>query len=305
MALNLTIGLDGGEGLGTIVVFTGLSHPMLMHPAIYGEPALTAQAFYYLDDLGAMGQLSFAEGEEELSIAAVEYLVDNYLFAYTRANPEARISFKLLESTFWEEDRSDFCRGVDRNRTRALALDVRNDSSVLSVEALDENALVDLQDWNIGVNHVVECMHVYMGQLGKALSQKVYARIAPNEEHDGYAGKLRVIRPDYGLLDFDQASALSDLGLHRIPAGATTLPLAPSAYADTLTCLPIKRVDTRQQYTPILLSHWFAAIRERNPLRAFVSFYNVLEYYFEEAPLQLHRPASGERDQLGCVIELL
>lgn len=47
-----------------------------------------------------MGQLSFAGGEEELSTAAVEYLFDNYLFVYTRANPEARISFKLLESTF-------------------------------------------------------------------------------------------------------------------------------------------------------------------------------------------------------------
>lgn len=46
MALNLTIGLAGGEGLGAIVVFTGLSHPMLMRPAIYGEPTLTAQAFY-------------------------------------------------------------------------------------------------------------------------------------------------------------------------------------------------------------------------------------------------------------------
>lgn len=81
-----------------------------------------------------------------------------------------------------------------------------------------------------------------------------------------------MIQPDYGLLDFAQVLALSNLGLHRIPAGATTLPLAPSAYADTLTCLPIKRVDTRLQYTPILVSHWFAAIRERNPLRAFVSF---------------------------------
>ncbi len=115
--------------------------------------------------------------------------------------------------------------------------------------------------------------------------------VAPSSDRDGYLGRLRVIKAGHGLIDYWQATGLSDISLRSIPAAASTVPLARSACAETRDSLPIERVEAHHLYEPVLLSHYFSGLKEFNPLKAFVGFYNVLEYYFEEAPLLLGRAA--------------
>ena len=297
--------LTDGEGLMSMVIFSGLSHPMIMHPAVLGEPALTAQAFYYLEELGAVAQLSFADREEQLSIEAIEYLVDNYLFEYSKRHPDSKVSFKVSRGKFWRDDPSEYYNGVDQGHTLSLALDALNDPHVSYIEAVDPADRIDLTNWNIGVNYVMDRFTPYLHELGAVLEKRIKTLVTPSSDRDGYFGRLRVLKPDHGLIDYWQATGLANITLRSIPATATTVPFVRSACAQTLDSLPIERIEAHRLYAPVLLSHYFSGLKEFNPLKAFVGFYNVLEYYFEEAPLLLGRTATNELNQLRCVIDLL
>jgi hypothetical protein len=71
------------------------------------------------------------------------------------------------------------------------------------------------------------------------------------------------------------------------------------------TELTVERITTTKTYAPILLSHFFSGVKETNPLKAYLAYYNILEYYFEEAPALLSKNARTELEQLKCVMELL
>lgn len=100
-----------------VLAFSGLSHPMLVHPILHGEPVLTAQAFYYLEQLEAVANLRFETPADHLPDGEVEYLVDNYLFEYSKHHPEERLSFKITEGKFWEDDVPEFYLMVDQRDT--------------------------------------------------------------------------------------------------------------------------------------------------------------------------------------------
>jgi hypothetical protein len=305
MAVNVTLQLADGEGLMSVVIFSGLSHPMIMHPALHDEPALTAQAFYYLEELDSVAQLRFEESQDQLSDEAIEYLVDNYLYEYSKRHPNAKVSFKVGRKKFWQHDSSEHYIGVDLGHTLSLAVDVQNDESVSFVKAVDSSDRVDLTDWNIGMNYVMDRVTPYVNDMSAVLGKRIETLIAPRPGRDGYVGKLRILKTDHGLIDYWQAVGLSEIRLRSIPASATTVTLAHSACAETLDELPIKRIEAHHLYAPVLLSHYFSGLKDLNPLKAFVGFYNVLEYYFEEAPLLLGRIATNELNQLHCVIDML
>lgn len=305
MANNVMLQLADGEGLMSVVIFSGLSHPMVMHPALLGEPALTLQAFYYMEELDAVAQLRWEDSREVLSDEEIECLVDNYLFEYSKHHPDARISFKVSRGKFWHDDPTDYYNSVDLEHTLSLALDVHNDPHVSYLEPIDPTDRINLADWNIGVSYVMDRFETYLQEVGTVLDKKIKTFIAPSEDRDGYLGRLRVLKPGYGLIDYWQAARLANISLPSIPEAAVKLPLEKSACAQTLDELPIERIEAKRLYAPVLLSHYFSGLKERNPLKAFVGFYNVLEYYFEEAPLLLARSAPNERSQLHCVVDLL
>jgi hypothetical protein len=305
MALVSTLQLSNSEGLMKVVVFTGLSHPVIIYPHVHGEPALTAQAFYYLEDLESVAKIRLETGTPNLSDQELECLVDNYLFEYSKEHPEATLTFKISKGKFWEEDFSDFYLGVDQNHTQSLAVDVMNDPDVQSVNSIDESDQVDLRDWDIGRNYVAECFRPYVERLTRTLDKKIKIVAWPSDERDGYMGKLRVIKTGHGLISYSQAMALQNISIDSIPKIATSVALEPADSVYLLGSLPIERIQASAKYNPALLSHYYSGLKEYNPLKSFVGFYNVLEYYFEEAPRILVRTAASERLQLGCVVDLL
>jgi len=265
MALGLTLQLANSEGLVKVMVFTGLSHPMVVHPVVYGEPVLTAQAFYYLEEMESAAQLRFESGTEELTEEETEYLVDNYLFEYSRLNPGSTMSFKVSRGKFWKDDPSSFYILCDQGHTQSLALDLRNDSDVRSIEAEDRTGMVDLSDWDIGRNYAHERFEPYLEALSAVLDKKVRAVVLASDGRDGYLGKLRVLKPGHGLIDYRQAVALADLSVRSIAPSATEVPLPESLGVHTSNSLPIERITATRQYSPIMLSHYFSGLKESNP----------------------------------------
>lgn len=305
MALTVTLQLANSEGLMKVLVFTGLSHSLVVHPTIHGEPLLTAQAFYYLEELESVAHLRYETGEQELSEGDIEYLVDNYLFEYSKTDSQSKMTFKVARGKFWNDDPSEMYVQADQGHTEALALDMANDPSVKSIQALDPSDSIDLSDWRIGHNYVAMSFHNYVDSLCGVFEKKVSVVVLPSEERDGYLGKLRVIKCGHGLIDFFQGDALDNISIRAISPSATTFPLAKSKSSAVIDSLPVERIATTKQHTPILLSHYFSGLKEDNPLKAYVGFYNVLEYYFEEAPILVDRSAKTELEQLLCVLEIL
>lgn len=288
-----------------VMVFSGLSHPMLVHPILHGEPVLTAQAFYYLEQLEAVANIHFETPTDHLSDGEVEYLVDNYLFEYSKRYPKERLSFKITEGKFWEDDVPEFYLMADQRDTEVLVLDVMNDEHVHSINAIDPSDRVDLTDWDIGRNFAREAFEPYKAAMGALLEKKVNVIVSPSGDRDGYMGKLRVVKPGYGLITREQAEGLSNISLRSIPQTATSVKLPATDVDRACEELPLLRVTASKQYSPIMLSHYFSGLKELNPLKAFVGFYNVLEYYFEEAPRIVGTSASTELAQLKCVIDLI
>jgi len=288
-----------------IVVFSGLSHPILVHPVLHDEPVLTAQAFYYLEQLESVANIRFEALTDHLSDDEVEYLVDNYLFEYSKLHPKERLSFKITEGKFWEDNVPEFYLMADQRDTEVLALDVLNDEHVHSITAIDLSDSVDLTDWDIGRNYAREAFASYKSAMAALLEKKVNVIVSPSGDRDGYMGKLRVVKPGHGLITREQADGLSNITLRSIPQTATSVKLTATDVNRTCEALPLLRVTASKQYSPIMLSHYFSGLKELNPLKAFVGFYNVLEYYFEEAPRIAGSSAPNELAQLKCVIELI
>lgn len=304
-ALNLTLQLANSKGLMKVLVFTGLDHSLVVRPTIHGEPLLTAQAFYYLEELESVAQIRYELGERPLSMEDLEYLVDNYLFEYSKMNKRSKMTFKVARGKFWKDSLSEMYVRTDQGHTEALALDLANDSSVINIQALDQTDSIDLSDWRIGHNYVAEPFHNYIDAICGVFEKKVAVVVYPSEERDGYLGKLRVIKSGYGLIDFFQGKALDNISIRDISPSATSISLETSKASVVVDSLPIERIETTKRHTPILLSHYFSGLKEDNPLKSYVGFYNVLEYYFEEAPTLLGRIAKSEFDQLLCVLEIL
>ena len=305
MAIRITLQLANSEGLMKVLVFTGLSHPLVVHPTIHGEPLLTAQAFYYLEELESVAHLRYETGKQELSEDELEYLVDNYLFEYSKTDSRSKMTFKVTRGKFWRDDPREMYVLADQGHTEALALDKANDPSVKSIEAFDPTDAIDLSDWRIGHNYVATPFHNYVDSLCDVFNKKVSVVVIPSEIRDGYLGRLRVIKCGHGLIDFFQGEALNNISIRDISPSATTIPLVTSKSSAVVDSLPVERITTTKQHTPILLSHYFSGLKEDNPLKSYVGFYNVLEYYFGEAPTLVGRSAKEESGQLLCVLKLL
>jgi hypothetical protein len=278
---------------------------MIIHPIVHGEPVLTAQAFYYLEQLHSVAKVRFENHEDSLSVEKLEYLIDNYLFEFSKQHSDSNMTFKVTTGKFWHDDVSDHYLNVDQGLTEVLVVDARNDECVLSVEPIDANDRIDLHDWDIGRNYTKECLEPYVKNLTGVLEKKISVQIMPSDDRDGYFGKIRVVKTDHQLINYHTAVQLADLCISNISSAATEAGVGGYGVFEPSYTLPIERVTTTRCHNPVMLSHYFSGLHELNAMKSFVGFYNVLEYYFEEAPRLLNRSAATERLQIESVLEIL
>ena len=307
MAHNALLQLSGSKGIGRLILFEGLKYAVLVKPTVYGNPVLTAQAIYFLEQ---MESVAHVRHEDNLSPSEVEYILDNYLFEFAKQHPETRMTFRITEGKFWEDNGSSMYNSADQMLTLTLVLDRLNDASVLQIDALDSADNIDLDDWNVGVNYAQPVLAEYVEHISALPHKKVVVKVLPTEERDGYFGKLRVVEPQAPYIDVFQAAALEDvdllsLGPHCNDDVPASFRLLDSATYGCETELDIEKIIATKYYAPILLSHFFSGVKEMNPLKAYLAYYNVLEYYFEGAPALLSKNVRTELEQLKCVMELL
>lgn len=286
-------------------MFEGLSHSVLVHPTVHGEPLITAQAFYYLEQLESVAEIRFEHGDIMLTHQQMEYLVDNYLFEYSKLNKGSKISTKLVEGKYWLSDVYEMYMQYDQRNTEALVLDSLNDESVHEIKSLDPNDDTDFNDWCVVKNYSDSIFNSYLKSMSELLNKKVFAFVSPTENTDGYIGKLRLLKPDHGLIDYYQAQRIDYLTTRDIKQGCDSIDIKSNTSETAIESISIRRIQLEKEFSPLLLSYYFSGLREYNQLLAFVGFYNVLEYYFEEAPALLNKTAKVEMAQLKCVIELL
>lgn len=148
-----------------------------------------------------------------------------------------------------------------------------------------------------------DSLHSYMETLSEKLNKKIVTCIYPSHGRDGYAGRLRVIKPGYGLLDFNQAMSLENIAIYSVGATLASYPLGQSVTDHSECELQVEHVLATKQYNPVLLSHYLSGLKEANPLKAFVGFYNVLEYFFGEVPNQSNVAFTSEKNALKLLIQ--
>jgi hypothetical protein len=307
MAHHALLQLSGSKGIGRFVLFKGLKYTVLVKPTVYGNPVLSVQGIYFLEQMKCA---THVRDEDALSESELEYILDNYLFEFAKQHPETRMTFRVAEGIFWQDDLSSMYNSADQMLTGTLALDQLNDTSVLQIDALDPADKIDLNEWDIGANYAKAVLAEYVENISTLLQKKVLVNVMPSEERDGYFGKLRVVRPQAPYIDVFQATALENvdpcsLGATHNDDVPTSFRLLDSATYGCETELAVEKVTATKTYAPILLSHFFSGVKETNPLKAYLAYYNILEYYFEEAPALLSKNARTELEQLKCVMELL
>lgn len=136
----------------------------------------------------------------------------------------------------------------------------------------------------------------------KIFNEKLIVKINPDDYRDGYYGKIRLLQQEGTLIDYTQAQSLESIGFHNTKKDSFEL---KSWLDDNKTELAIEKVISYEKFSPILLSYYFSGLRERNPLLSFIGYYNVLEYYLEEAPAILGATSGSERINLRSVLLLI
>lgn len=304
-AITYTYQLSNGKGLKKILYFSGLGYNLSVHPSLYGDPILTSQAFYYLKDLDAVASLRIEHPKPQLNENQIEYLIDNYLFEYSTTAIDSKLTSKVMDYSFWRNNVHQIYHNYDNQNTGALIIDALNDKSILSIETIDEeDKNLDLtSDWAISNHFTGPVIDEYLTKMHKLLNKKVMLQMLPTEERDGYFGKKRIFDIDECLIDLYQAKELDKISY--IDGTQDEFTLNNSFNPEYNVSLPIIKINCQNLYNPLLLSYYFSGFNDKNPLNSFLGYYNVLEYYFEEAPTILGVTANNERKQLESVISLI
>lgn len=304
MARVLHYQLSNTKGLLKIIVFVGLEQKMVIHPTVHGEPLLTAQPLYYLEELESVATVRYEKIIDQQPDNELEYMIDNYLFEYSKIHHDSKITTKITDFKYWINDLSEFYFEYDQRNTQALVLDSLNDDSILAIQPLDENDDVGFYDWLIINNYLSSFFEEYIDKVKSLLDKKIFAVINPSEERHGYIGKLRIVKPGFGLIDYHQAMRLESIDMRDINPETRSIDIQP-ACEQTIQSLDVEVIKTSKKLNPVMLSYYFSGLREKNSLASFLGYYNVLEYYFEEAPRILGIQARTEREQLTCVMNLI
>lgn len=310
MASMVDFQLTNSRGLGRVIYCHGLETPVIIAPQVQGEPLLTAQAFYYLEELESVARMCTDEIAEEYQTdeshlaRRCEYIIDNYLFAYSMKHPESQLSTKVTDFRYWKYD-GELYRGYDHNHTKALALDWLNDDTIQSIKNEDYSTQIDWESWCLVSKYSDRAFSDYLQAMQQCIRKFVDIQTEAHEELGSGQFRLPLVLPGPGLLDHNQAMMLDVIGMHDVASGKDKLHVSRGGGSSGKFDLPLESIQTTTWRNSDLLAYYFAGVRERTPIAQFRSFYNVLEFFFESAPIELGESAPTERKQISCVLRLV
>ncbi|MFZ6772889.1 hypothetical protein ACO0LB_09230 [Undibacterium sp. SXout7W] len=308
MAQNFEYALTNSSGMKKVVSFDGLEFPIIIAPTLHGEPLLTSQALYYLSRMESAVRIRFEKSElipqhksdRELE-RRFEYIIDNYLFEYSKKHPQEQVTSKITDFKYWRNDGYTYL-GYDENNTLALALDTLNDDSIIEVSNDDLPTKDAWNDWCLVSNYTNEYIETYVNSMQSLLKKTVKVEIKDHEELGTGKFELPLVRVDDGILTYYQARMLEVLQPHRLDVKNGQVLISRGFKSDSNFTLPLEEIRASKYFDADLLSYYFAAVREHLPISKFRCFYNVLEYFFDEAFKELGEVAKTEREQISCVV---
>jgi len=141
--------------------------------------------------------------------------------------------------------------------------------------------------------------------MEKLINTKVNVETYNHNELGTGKFELSLVQVDKSILTYHQAVMLEVLSSNNIQEkdGEVIISRGISMKGDFT--LPLEKIHVNKYYDAELLSYYFAGVREHLPISKFRCFYNVLEYFFEEAPMELGERTKNEREQISCVVRLV
>src|ERR1035437_8509923 len=309
MAQIFEYALTNSMGMKKVVSFEGLEFPIVIAPTLHGEPLLTAQALYFLSRMESAARFRFEKHElipkhdsdKELE-RKFEYIIDKYLFEYSKQHPQEQITSKITDFKYWENDGLTYL-GYDENNTLALALDTLNDDSIIEVSNEDFPHKGRWYDWCLVSNYTSKFIDTYVNSMQSILAKVVRVETKGHDELGTGKFELPLVRVDDGILTYYQACMLEVIQPRRLDTRNGLVIVSRGFESEGDFVLLLEEIRAEKYYDADLLSYYFAAVREHLPISKFRCFYNVLEYFFEVAPKELGEQAKSEREQISCVVK--
>lgn len=288
MPITTLASLTNSEGLGKVLQFDGLGLKITVLPTIetLGEPTLTKQAVYFLEDVEAAAKVRLEEDlvlckwlKEHQRDAVIVYILDNYLFMYSVLNDESKITSKVAKGKFLDTKIKDRFILGDKGNVEYLAVDTLNDESILSCKDQADPKFSFEGDWRLFNNYFMEIYDRYLEEIENVSQRKVVLKTRQSEE---VLPILRFLKKPYKYAELVQISNYIDY------VDPTDKDLKNGIYESPFPnfSIPMQHVFAEDFYNKYLLDMYFAGLRERSPTVQFKQFYNIIEYVFEDATVE-------------------
>jgi hypothetical protein len=302
MATNFLIPLTNSRGLRKIIFFSGLKFPIVITPSLMGEPLITSQAFYFLERLDSVARLRFESKEVTPSEREMEYIVDNYLFEYSKRHPGSKLTSKIVEYVYWQNNPDNHIFDYDWRLTECLVLDTKNDNSILDCKDPLHPTKDHFYDWCLFREYFKGAFEEYQKQLREAMSVTVTVTTQDHPSLGTGTQDLPIITAAPGILALEQVELFEVVEPGRPQAGSKVYCLSRGLPSEFDVKIEQELVTANSLYDEQLLAYYFSAIRDFSPISQFKNYYNVLEYFFEEAPAKLSVVAKTEKEQIDAVL---
>lgn len=312
MAQSFDIPLTGSRGLGKIVFFSGLDLPAVVTPSLFGEPLLTVQPFYFLERMECVARVRFESAQDMPPAKSskhferiLEYIIDNYLFSYSLNHPESKLTTKIHEMIYWRDDPNYHYWEYDWRLVKALTLDYLNDTSIKSCRDKQHPGKDYWQNYCLFKSYADHHYGQYTAALRKAMASIVTVKTKNHPSLGTGTKKLPILNTRSKPLTFSQAEMFEVIRPTEDTRGKSSYVVNRGYESPTNFELPMETLTTRDIHSPSLLAYYFSALRDHSAVSQFKNFYNVLEYFFDDAPRLLSVKPKREREQLQCVIRCM
>jgi hypothetical protein len=294
--------LTNSRGLGKVVFFSGLKFPIVITPSLMGEPMLTSQAFYFLERMDSAAAIRFESPADISSEREMEYVIDNYLFEYSKRYPDSKMTSKLTEFVYWRDHPEDHYNWFDWRLSECLVLDTLNDDTIVECQDPNHSCKEIIYDWCLFRSYFQEASEEYQKKLQSAMAIRATVKTQDHSSLGTGTFKLPIIRVSDGLLTREQAEMFEVIEPGRPKAGSLTYPVSRGIPSESNFQIDQELISVTQYHDEQLLAYYFSAVRDYSPVSQFKNYYNVLEYFFEDAPVKLGVVAKFEKEQIGAVL---
>lgn len=309
MAHSFDISLTNTRGLGKIIFFKGLDFPMVITPSLLGEPILTAQPFYFIERMDCVARIRFEKPEDipkyndqkELD-RIIEYTIDNYLFEFSKKYPELKITSKISEFVYWMNDPNYHYFQYDWRLSELLILDTLNDESIINCSDKYRDTIGEFNDWCLFKNDFNSLYEGYVNKLNEAMKNNVHVETTGHSSLNSGKYLLPIIKTASKPLTLHQAEMFGVVEPHGYQNKNVLYNVNRGIKMESDFDIPQEIIESKYYYNPELLAYFFSALRDSSPISEFKNYYNVLEYFFEEAPFKLGINAKYEYEQIVAVL---